>query len=150
MRTAGDLLEYKKKQTFYVTPETTIEDALKVMTKNNIGAVLIKEHGKVVGIWTERDFLKNAFERHFSLNDVKMEDVMVKNVVFAQYNESIFTLMDRFLGLRFRHIPILKDSECLGILSSGDVMKAVMIEKDRELKDINSFVSWEYYENWRW
>ena len=150
MKTAEELVKRKESKTFYVSPDTTIYNVVQIMIKNRIGAILIKEGEKVTGIWTERDFLRNCADDGFNLREEKIGDHMITNVHFAQYDESLYSLMDHFLGLRFRHIPILKDEECIGILSSGDVMKAVMIEKDRELRELNAIVSWEYYENWKW
>jgi len=62
---------------------------------------------------------------------------------------SLFKLEEMFLGLFLRHILIEKDGEYIGMLSIGDVLRAGLLEKDRQFKEINDFVSWDYYENWK-
>ena len=58
--------------------------------------------------------------------------------------------MDKFLGLRLRHLPVEKEGEFIGLLSVGDVLKASLHEKTEELEKLNGMVSWDYYEEWRW
>ena len=75
---------------------------------------------------------------------------MTKSLIFAPHTDTVYNLMDKFLGLRVRHLLIEKDGETIGMVSSGDVMKASIQEKDAELKQLNSMVGWDYYENWGW
>ena len=58
--------------------------------------------------------------------------------------------MDKFIGLRLRHLPVEKEGEFIGLLSVGDVLKASLHEKTEELEKLNGMVSWDYYEEWRW
>mgnify|MGYP001979115336 CR=1 FL=1 len=73
-----------------------------------------------------------------------------QNVRFAAHDDSIYSLMDQFLGLRFRHFPVEKDGEFIGLLSIGDVLKACLHEKTQEFEELHGMVSWEYYEEWKW
>ena len=150
MKTAEDLLKDKGGKIISVAPDTTIQDALQVMTECKIGAVLVKNENEIVGIWTERDLMYDTLKEGFDPKTATISDYMVSDVHFASHNESIYQLMDHFLGLRFRHMPVKKDGECIGILSIGDVMKTSLTEKNKELKDLNKMASWEYYENWVW
>jgi signal-transduction protein with cAMP-binding, CBS, and nucleotidyltransferase domain len=68
----------------------------------------------------------------------------------ATHTDTVYMLKDKFLGLRLRHLLIEKEGKYIGLLSTGDIIKASLREKDLELKDLNAIVSWEYYENWRW
>jgi signal-transduction protein with cAMP-binding, CBS, and nucleotidyltransferase domain len=68
----------------------------------------------------------------------------------APHTDTVFNLMDKFLGLRIRHLLIEEDGNTIGLVSGGDVMKCVIHEKDSELKQLNSMVSWDYYEDWKW
>lgn len=75
---------------------------------------------------------------------------MTTDLFFARHDETLYNLMDKFLGLRIRHLPVSENGEFIGLLSSGDVMKAAISAKSAELEKLNDMVSWEYYENWRW
>ena len=149
MKTAGDILKETKREVYCVAPDATCEEALKVMAKHNIGAILIKDKKEVVGIWTERDLIRNSVEPGFDIKTSRIKDHMSTNLKYAQSDENVYHMMDKFLGLRLRHLLIEKNGKFLGMLSSGDVLKEVLWEKNKEIKDITSIVGWEYYENWK-
>jgi signal-transduction protein with cAMP-binding, CBS, and nucleotidyltransferase domain len=133
-----------------VSPETVINDALKVMNEKKIGAILIQEGENIIGIWTERDLMKNIIIEDFDIKTAKIKDYMATNIQYALYTETIFQLKDKFLGKRLRHLLIEKDKKYIGLLSAGDVMKASLNEKTKELESLNAIANWEYYENWKW
>ena len=87
---------------------------------------------------------------NFDPKTAKIKDYMSKDLKFANVNDNVFGLMDKFLGRRMRHMLIEKEGVLLGIVSSGDVIRATVDEKDTELKKLNQIVGWEYYENWKW
>ena len=150
MKTAEETLKEKGEQLISVTPETTINEALRVMIENQIGAILIKEGDKIVGIWTERDLIRNTTTAGFDPKIIPIRDYMTTGLKSAPHTDSVYMLKDKFLGLRLRHLLIEKEGDYIGLLSVGDVIKASLIEKDLELKKLNAIMSWEYYENWRW
>ncbi|NIM15998.1 MAG: CBS domain-containing protein [Candidatus Aminicenantes bacterium] len=150
MKTAEEILQDKGTEMICVDYNTVICDALKLMTENRIGAVLIKKNEKIAGIWTERDLMRNCLGQGFDAKKDIIGDFMSTNLHSAKHSANVYELMDIFLGKRMRHLLIEKDGKYIGILSSGDVMRATMLEKDEELKRLNAMVSWEYYENWKW
>ncbi len=150
MKTAEELLHEKGDEMICVSPETVINDALKVMNEKKIGAILIQEGENIIGIWTERDLMKNIIIEDFDIKTAKIKDYMATNIQYALYTETIFQLKDKFLGKRLRHLLIEKDKKYIGLLSAGDVMKASLNEKTKELESLNAIANWEYYENWKW
>jgi signal-transduction protein with cAMP-binding, CBS, and nucleotidyltransferase domain len=120
------------------------------MNANKVGAILITRGDKPVGIWTERDLLRNVLDAAFDLKSTPIETVMTRDLIFAPHTDTVYNLMDKFLGLRVRHLLIEKEGETIGVVSGGDVMKASIQEKDEELKQLNTMVGWEYHENWCW
>jgi len=150
MKTAIDILNEKKSDIVCVPTGTSVGDTLQEMNQRKVGAMLVTRNEKVVGIWTERDLLRNILNPSFNIKTARIEDYMTTNLIYAPFNATVYDLMDKFLGLRIRHLLIEKDGEYIGIISGGDVMKAAIQEKDDELKRLNSMVGWEYYENWRW
>ena len=150
MKTAGDILREKNQDFIYVGPEDTLFKAMEKMNQNKIGAMLIKDEDKMVGIWTERDLLRNAMEDGFDPRKARIKDYMTTGLQCADHNDTVYQLLDKFLGKRLSHLLIKKEEVYIGMLSTGDVIKASLNEKNQELSSLNAIVSWEYYENWRW
>jgi signal-transduction protein with cAMP-binding, CBS, and nucleotidyltransferase domain len=150
MKTAEEILNEKGKELISIDPEATIFKAIQTMAKHNIGSILVKKKNKIVGIWTERDLLHNSISPNFNPHTAKISDFMSTNLQSASYDETPYQLKDKFLGKRIRRILIQKKGKYIGILSIGDVVRACLIEKDVELKELNTMIKWDYYENWRW
>lgn len=150
MKTAEDVLMEKGTDMIAVSKDSTVFDALKVMNEKKIGAILIKDGEEFVGIWTERDLMKNSIIDGYNPKTAKIADYMNTGLKFCEHNTTIYQLQDRFLGMRLRHLLVQKEGKYIGLLSAGDIMKTILNEKEKELKDLNAMTSWEYYENWRW
>jgi signal-transduction protein with cAMP-binding, CBS, and nucleotidyltransferase domain len=150
MKTAEEILKNKGSDMFWVEHDAVVCDALKVMTDNRIGAILVKREGNIAGIWTERDLMRNCLLEDFDHKKTTVGELMTTNLQFAKSTANLYELMDKFLGKRVRHLLIEQNGGFIGLLSSGDVMRAILSDKDDELKRLNAMVSWDYYENWRW
>ncbi len=151
MKTAADLLNEKGHKIISVSQDTKIIDAIKIMNEYNIGAILTTdENGDYVGIWTERDLMRNIVEEDFDIKTSVMKDYMITKLITSPSSATIYDLMDKFLGKRFRHMLIEENGKIIGLLSIGDVIKADLNEKTKELEQLHAMVNWEYYDNWRW
>lgn len=150
MQTAADILMEKDREMISVSPDTTIMDALKVMIEFRIGAIIVKDGDTLVGIWTERDLMRNVLTDGFDVNTARIGDFMTKRLFSVQHTASVYSLQDQFLGKRLRHLLVEKEGELIGILSAGDVMKATLTEKSQELEALNASIKWDYYEDWKW
>ena len=149
-KTAEDILNEKGPEILSVEPDTTIHDALGFMTEKRVGAVLVKEGDVFLGIWTERDLMKNTIAEDFNPKMAHVRDYMTRELVSAAHDESIYGLMDKFLGLRLRHLLIERDGQFIGLLSSGDVIRAALQETSDQVKELDAIVHLKYYEEWRW
>ena len=149
MKTAEDIIKDKHRDIVYISWDQTVRQACRKMVDNKIGAILVKKDDEFVGIWSERDLLRNITAEGFDPNTTKVGDYMTSPLRTASHRTHIYKLEEMFLGLFLRHILIEKDGEYIGMLSIGDVLRAGLLEKDRQFKEINDFVSWDYYENWK-
>jgi CBS domain-containing protein len=150
MKTAEDILKGKRiSDMVTVSENTTIFEALKLMASNKIGAMLVTKKDKIVGIWTERDFLRNTLEPEYDPKTARIGDYMKTDLKFASHDTPIIKLQEKFLGLYIRHILVKKKKRYIGMLSIGDVIRASLVSKDDEIKNLNKIASWEYYENWK-
>lgn len=150
MKTAEDMLKEKGTDIISVSKDSTVFDALKVMNENKIGAILVKDGDEYVGIWTERDLMRNTIAEGFNSNSAKIADHMNTGLKYCEHDSTLYQLQDKFLGMRLRHLLVQKEGKYIGMISAGDVMKTILNEKEKELKALNAMTSWEYYENWRW
>jgi CBS domain-containing protein len=150
MKTAEDIIKEKSRETVSISPDQAIREAIRLMTANKIGAILVKKEDKIVGIWTERDLLYNSNQPGFDPDTHLIGDYMTTSLHTARQDTSILKIKEMFLGLFIRHILIEKDGDYIGLLSIGDVLRATLIEQDRQIKELNKIASWEYYENWGW
>ena len=149
MNTAEDIVRDKNQQILTVSFDDTVQKACEFMVQNKIGAVLVEKDEEYVGVWTERDLLRNTTNEGFDPKTAKVGNYMSSPLLTTPHNTPNYKLEEMFLGLFLRHILIEKDGEYIGLLSIGDVLRAGLLEKDRQFKEINDFVSWDYYENWK-
>lgn len=150
METAKKMVADKGREIVSVPVGTTLCATLEKMNQKKVGAILVTRDEKIIGIWTERDLMRDIIRERFDLKDALVEDYMTTQLISAPHTDTVFNLMDKFLGLRVRHLLIEEDGNIIGLVSGGDVMKCVIHEKDAELRQLNSMVSWDYYENWKW
>ena len=150
MKTAEDIIKEKARDIISVPQNTIIANALKLMNEKNIGAILVTDGENYVGIWTERDLLRNTISEGFDPKKAVIKDYMSTGLQSAPHTATIYQLKDKFLGKRLRHLLVEKEGKFIGLLSTGDVIRASLAAKTKELEELNAMVSWEYYENWRW
>ena len=150
IQTAQDVLKQKPQKMITISHDQPIFEALQAMVKNKVGAILVTQEQDIVGIWSERDLLRNLLEPNFDIQRSIIREYMVFPVVSASVDTPLIKLQDMFLGLFIRHILIKQGERPIGLVSIGDVMRANMLSKDQEIKELNSIASWEYYENWGW
>jgi CBS domain-containing protein len=149
MRVAEELIKDKNREPVSVSSSTTIKDAVALMARENVGCLLVSEGDSIVGIWTERDLARNIADQGFDISAAEIGSFMSQPLKFCEWNDSVYTLIDTFLGMRIRHLPVKKEGVFIGLISAGDVMKAAIRAKDHELAQANSTLSWNYYEEWK-
>ena len=147
--TARDILREKGGHLVTINSDATVHQALTVMTQNRVGAIVVLEDEKIVGIWTERDLMFRVLEEGFDPKTARLKDNMSTSLISANVNDQAYQLYDKFLGRRIRHLLVEEDGEYIGILSVGDVMKANLRQASDDLRELNEMVSLEYYENWK-
>jgi len=150
LKTAEDIILDKNNEIVSVTKNQTVAEAIDLMNTNKIGAILVEEGDDLIGIWTERDYLRGSSDPAFDPKTARVGDHMTSPLHFAQHDATLTQLEEMFLGLYLRHIPVKKENRVVGMVSIGDVLRANLLAKDRQIKELNSMASWQYYENWGW
>ncbi len=149
MKTAEDIIRTKNRPLVSTPAKTPLLDVIRLMNEQKIGSILVEDNDTIVGIWTERDLLEDVLKPGFAIDRATVGECMSTQLCTSPATDSVYKLMDAFLGLRLRHILIEKEGKYVGILSSGDVMKAALLQKNHELAELNASTSWDYYEEWK-
>ena len=150
MNSAEEIVKDKKGDIVSIAHDQTILKACQVMIDNKIGAVLVTKDGEFVGIWTERDLMRNSVTPGFDPETCRVGDYMTTPLHTAAHTTQLHKLEEMFLGLFVRHLVVDKEGEYIGLISIGDVLRANLLEKDERFKQCNDFVHWEHYEKWQW
>jgi CBS domain-containing protein len=141
MFTAKDILEAKAQHsTFSVHVEATVLDALKLMAEANIGAVMVMDGAKVVGIFTERDYARKGELQGRVAKDTPIREVMVEKMVTVTPKTTIDQCMGLMKQFHIRHLPVVENNQMVGILSLRDVMEAAIERRESEIRGLENYI----------
>ncbi len=118
MTTVRHILDQKGPQVWFVHPDDTVYDAIKMMADRNVGALVVLDGSKIVGIVTERDYARNVFLKGRASPQTLVREIMQRNVVCVEPDKSIEECMAIMSAKRVRHLPVINDGELLA--SAGD------------------------------
>jgi CBS domain-containing protein len=137
----NQILEEKGRQTWSVSPETTIYQALELMADKNIGAVIVLEDNDVVGIFSERDYARRVVLQGKSSRETVVGDAMTSPVICVRPDRSIESCMALMTEKRIRHLPVLRDGELVGVISIGDVVKAYTTLQLKTIQHLEDYIT---------
>ena len=140
MATVRDMLKTKGFEVWSVAPDTTVYDALKLMAEKNIGAVLVMETGKVVGILSERDYARKIILLGRTSADTTAKEIMTSRVMCVRPQETAEQCMALMTEKKIRHLPVLEDDRLVGIISIGDVVKATIAQKEFIIEQLEEYI----------
>jgi CBS domain-containing protein len=132
MSTVRDIIRAKGGEIWSVKPEMSVYDAMTMMAEKNVGALLVMQAEKVVGIASERDFVRKVDLKQRAPRDTAIKDIMTSDVISIQANEQLEECMERMIEKNIRHLPVYDGDNLLGLISVRDVLKEV-VEVQRSL-----------------
>ncbi len=143
MATAKDLLKVRKNNgIFAVTPASTVEQAIKKMAENNVGALLVEnDDNKVVGIMTERDVLLKLDAKNLQADKVLVSEIMTEKVLYVEASQPLEECMEIMNSKGFRHLPVFEDGKLLGLVSVKDVLRQVIAEQKNLIRHLENYIS---------
>ena len=141
MTSARHLLRIKGVGAFAADPSLPVHDALDMMARRNIGSLLIVQNGRLVGLFTERDFARHVAAVGPSFLDGVVGDVMAVEVPVASPDTPIEECMALMTDKRTRHLPVLENDEVVGIVSIGDIVKALIEDKEFVIEQLEKYIS---------
>ena len=141
MRLVQDILNHKGHDIFSVDPEATIFSAIETMADRRIGALLVMQGGKPVGIVTERDYARKVALEGRSSRDSKVRDIMSTRVLCVSPDRTIEDCMALMTGRRARHLPVVDHKEVIGLISIGDLVKAMIAEQQFMIDQLHDYIT---------
>ena len=142
MKNAAQILKSKSDAVVHaVTPDTTVFDAVKLMADKNIGALLVRENDKVVGIFSERDYARKIVLMGLSSKTTAVRDIMISNVCCVRPDQSIEECMSVMTDKRIRHLPVLDNGKLVGLISIGDLVKEIISEQQFTITQLEHYIA---------
>ena len=145
MITVKDLLDKKGREYYYVKPQATVFEALQKMAEKECGALMVIEDGKLVGMFSERDYARKIILAGKSSKEAVVAELMTKLMVTVKPSTSINDCMALMTEKRVRHLPVLDHNEIAGMISIGDVVNAVIREQNITIKDLENYITGSGY-----
>lgn len=141
MKTVSQLLQGKGSQVLSVTPEASVFDALKLMADKNVGALLVMSDGALRGILSERDYARKVILLGKSSHELAVSEIMSDKVVSVTFSQTVDECMALMSGRRIRHLPVVDNGKIVGILSIGDLVKAVIETQQQTIQQLESYIN---------
>jgi CBS domain-containing protein len=141
MLTAKDILNDKGRAVWSVKPTDTVLQALGVMAEHDVGAVLVMDGDKLVGVLSERDYARKVVLAGRSSKDSPVKDVMTVHVVCVAPERSIDECMALMTSRRLRHLPVLDHKRVVGIVSIGDLVKATIDDQQFTITQLQMYIA---------
>jgi CBS domain-containing protein len=141
MLTAKHLLERKGGQIFSVTPRDSVLRAIELMAEKHIGALLVMEQGELKGILSERDYARKVILKGRSSAATTSAEIMTATVTTVTPEDTVHRCMQIMTEQRVRHLPVLRNGRVAGMLSIGDLVKAVIEEQQEKIEQLERYIA---------
>ena len=133
MQQVGDLLSDKGTEIFSIAPEATVTEAVSLLAEKSIGSLLVMQEGTLCGIVTERDYARKVVAGGLSSENARVADIMTADVFTTGVEQNIDECMMLMTEKRIRHLPVVDAGRVVGIISIGDLMKAIISDNQRAI-----------------
>ena len=141
MQTVNQLLQAKGNQIFSVAPQDSVLHAIEIMATRHVGALLVMQEGTLLGIISERDYARKVILKNRSSHDTPVSDIMSSPAVSVTPDDTVHHCMRLMTDGRFRHLPVVKSARVVGMLSIGDLVKAVIQEQSQQIEQLERYIA---------
>lgn len=138
------VLGNKGKEVFWLPPDASVYEAVEMMATKSIGAVLVLENGKLVGILSERDYTRKVILKGRVSKETRIKEIMTTPVTFVDCECTIDEAMALITEQRIRHLPVMVDNQVVGIVSIGDLVKFIVTEQAATIDHLHQYITGQY------
>jgi len=140
MRSVQQLLEEKPQQVLSIHPQAKVFDALMLMAEKDVGALVVLEGDKLVGIFSERDYARKIILFGKTSRDTSVGEIMTAKVVCVRPEQMVDQCMALMTQKRVRHLPVLSEKKVVGIISIGDVVRAMLQDQQHTIEQLEQYI----------
>ena len=140
MKTVRQVLETKGSTVYSVAPESLVYDALLIMAEHHIGALVVMQRDKMVGVFSERDYAREVVIKGKTSKTTTVGDIMSAQLITVSPDDTVDHCMNLMSGKRIRHLPVLEGDTLLGLLSIGDLVKETIAYQEFLIKQLESYI----------
>jgi len=141
MRTVEQLLQVKGTDIWSIEPLTTAYNALQIMAEKNVGALLVMEKEKLVGIFSERDYARKVILKEKSSKNTSVGELMTREVIYIDAKSTLEESMALMTAKRIRHLPVLKNNQLIGIVTLGDVVRQIISDQQFAIRELEKYIT---------
>jgi CBS domain-containing protein len=141
MKTIGQFLDQSKRPVYSVGPNATVREALELMAKHNIGALLVLDDDLLAGIFSERDYARKVALKDKSSSDARVSEIMTSKVITINTKHTIDQCMQIMTDKHIRHLPIVDDQKVIGLISIGDVVREMIGYQKSMIEQLQSYIA---------
>ncbi|MFC1558337.1 CBS domain-containing protein [candidate division KSB1 bacterium] len=140
MKYVKEILKKKGNEVWTVSPNDIVFTALQIMAEKNVGALLVMDNERIVGIISERDYTRKVVLREKTSKDTPVSEIMTSNVLYASPDQTLEECLALMSDKRVRHLPVFEDEKLTGIISLGDVGEAIIDDHKNYINQIEQYV----------
>ncbi|MGP1678930.1 MAG: CBS domain-containing protein [Giesbergeria sp.] len=140
MKTVAQMLKLKPAGVVSIRPDVPVLDALKLLADKDVGAVLVMDGARLVGIVSERDYARKVALKGKSSSAMLVSEIMTKEVICVTANQTNDECMALMTGKRLRHLPVIENGRVLGVLSIGDLVKDAISEQKFIIEQLEHYI----------
>ena len=141
MKTAAQMLQAKPDRTVHaIAPDASVYDAIAMMADKRVGALLVMRGDEIVGIVTERDFMRRLIARDLDPKRTSLGEIMTTDLKVAKPEDELLDWLRQMSNDRFRHVPVVEGGQLIGVVSIGDVVKSRITQLEFERDQLDNYV----------
>lgn len=141
MQYVHDVLDDKGSDVWTVDPTASVYEALEVMADKNIGALVVVEEGRLIGIFSERDYARRLALEGKRSRETPVKEIMTEVVATVSTSHSMKDCMEYMTNARVRHLPVVENGELIGLVSIGDVVKSIMTYQEHMIQQLEAYIT---------
>jgi CBS domain-containing protein len=141
MITVKQMLKENAGCVWTIAPQDTVYKALEIMAEKNVGALVVVEKERVVGMFSERDYARNVVLKGKSSKNTSVNELMDSNVCYVRLEQTVEECMALFTEKRVRHLPVLEMEKLIGLVSIGDAVKQCLADKELKIQQLENYIT---------
>jgi CBS domain-containing protein len=141
MRTIEQLLQAKGSDIWSISPQATAYNALQIMAEKNVGALLVMEKEKLMGIFSERDYARKVILKEKSSKNTSVGELMTREVIYINADSTLEESMALMTSRHIRHLPVLKNNRLIGIVTLGDVVRQIISDQKFAIRELEKYIT---------